>query len=235
MSSKTYGIFPAQNKQKFISDLEKNGAKIVLFPNFAAETIAVENSLTERLHEFDWILFNDIFAADIFLEMLKEIGFDLYEFDNVRVLANGEAVADRLRFEQIHSDIIPTNLVPEDIFQAISDYEPDLENVKFLILKESEIKVELSEFLKKAGAEVLEVSIYKLNFEGEIPKLKALIKGGAVDKIVFSAPGEIIAFQKIFSSEKFDEVLKDVEVSAINEVTRKSLWENGMQEKEKAT
>lgn len=228
MSEKTYGLFPAKNKEKFIGDLEKNGAKIILFPNFTAEKIALKENFTEYLPAFDWIIFSDIFAADIFLEMLKETDFDLYEFDNFRVLAAGEAVADRLRFEQIHSDIIPTNLSAEPMFQAISDYEINIKNVKFLVLKESEREVELTRFLKNANAEVSEMAVYKLNFETELPKTKALIKGGAIDKIVFASPEEITTFQKIFAPESLSEVLRETEVSATNEVTRKSLWENGL-------
>ncbi len=228
MSVKTYGLFPAKNKEKFIGDLETNGANIVLFPNFIAEKIDVDVSFVENLKTFDWIIFTDIFAADIFLEMLKETDFDLYEFDNFRVLAAGEAVADRLRFEQIHSDIIPTNLSAETVFQAISDYEINIKNVKFLVLKESEREVELTRFLKNANAEVSEMAVYKLNFETELPKTKALIKGGAIDKIVFASPEEITTFQKIFAPESLSEVLRETEVSATNEVTRKSLWENGL-------
>jgi uroporphyrinogen-III synthase len=228
MSEKTYGLFPAKSKEKFIGELEKNGANIVLFPAFATEKIAFNQSFIEHLQNFDWIIFTDVFAADIFVEMLKETDFDLYEFDNFRVLAAGEAVADRLRFEQIHSDIIPTKLSAEPMFQAIADYEINLKDVKFLVLKESEREVELIENLKNADAEVTERAVYKLNFETDSPKLKALIKGGAIDKIVFASPEEIVALQKIFAPESLSEVLNEIEVSAIDEVTRKSLWENGL-------
>ncbi len=230
MSEKTYGLFPKQNKRKFISELEKNGAGIVLFPEFTEEKIDFDESLIENLQNFEWIIFQDIFTADIFLESLKESGFDLYEFDNFRILAAGEAVADRLRFEQIHSDIIPTNLSPEAMFQAVSDYESNLNGAKFLVLKQSGSKNELSGLLKNAGAEVSEKAVYRLNFadESELSKLKALIKGGAIDKIVFAAPEEILAFKKIFSMENLREILRETEVSAIDEVTRKSLWENGL-------
>lgn len=228
MSEKTYGLFPAKTKEKFISDLKKKGANIVLFPSFTAEKIDFNISFVENLQTFDWIIFTDIFAADVFLEMLKETDFDLYEFDNFRVLAAGEAVADRLRFEQIHSDIIPTNLSTEPMFQAISDYEINVKDVKFLVLKESEREVELTRFLKNADAEVSETAVYKLNFQTEFPKLKALVKGGAIDKIIFASPEEIITFQKIFAPESLAEILKETEVSATNEVTKKSLWENGL-------
>lgn len=228
MSEKTYGLFPAKNKEKFIGDLENNGANIILFPNFTAEKIDLQDNFVKYLQSFDWIIFTDIFAADIFLEMLKETNFDLYEFDNFRILAAGEAVADRLRFEQVHSDIIPTNLSAEMMFQAISDYEINLKGVKFLVLKEQNREVQLIEFLKNADAEVSEMAVYTLNFENELPKTKALIKGGAIDKIVFASPEEITAFQKIFAPEILSEVLKETEVSATNEVTRKSLWENGL-------
>lgn len=228
MSEKTYGLFPAKNKEKFIGDLEKNGANIILFPPFTVEKNDLEESFTENLQNFDWIIFTDTFAADIFLEMLKETDFDLYEFDNFRVLAAGEAVADRLRFEQVHSDIIPTKLSAESIFQAISDYEIKLTDVKFLVIKESEREVELTKILKNADAEISETAVYKLTFEAELPKTKALIKGGAIDKIVFASPEELTAFQKIFVPESLSEVLRETEVSATNEVTRKSLWENGL-------
>lgn len=230
MSEKIYGVFPAQHKQKFISDLEKNGARIVLFPDFTAEIIDLDKSLIENLQDFDWLFFQDVFTADIFLEKLKKTNFDLYEFDNFRIVAGGEAVADRLRFEQIHSDIIPTKIFPGEIFQAISDYQTDLQGVKFLILTESEREVGLSKFLKNAGAKVSEVAVYSLMFEEQfdLPKMKALVKGGAIDKIVFSSPEEIIAFRHIFAAENLAEILAETEISAMDEVTRKAIWEFGM-------
>lgn len=228
MSEKTYGIFPAKNKEKFILDLKNNGADVVLFPNFTAAKIEFNESLTGDLPSFDWMIFTDIFAADIFLETLKENDFDLYEFDNFRICSAGEAVADRLRFEQIHSDIIPTNLSVETTFQGILDYETDLDGLKFLVVKELEREVEICELLKNAGAKSTEIAVYKLEFETETARIKTLIKGGAIDKITFASPEEITAFQKIFAPVSLPDVLKETEVSAINEVTRKSLWENGL-------
>ena len=108
-------------------------------------------NLLKNLNEFDWLIFTDIFTVDYFLEELEKTGFELYELDNFRICACGEAVADKLRFVQVHSDVIPVNSDEEVIISGIKDYifdEEQFVNSKFLIVKAENKTSELSKLLK---------------------------------------------------------------------------------------
>lgn len=230
MTEQTYGLFPAKKKHNSIDELKEKGARVVLFPEFDVETVAPDAALIKKLMNYDWLVFTDIFAADIFMNFLTENDFDLFELDILRILAAGEAVADRLRFEQIHSDVIPLRLTDREIFESLESYQTDLENAKCLVINALGRDIGFVSQLENAGAKVDQIGVYRINFrdETDLPKLKAFMKGGTIDEIVFDSPGEITVFQKLFEMEDLPAILEDVRISGTDDVTRKSIWENGL-------
>jgi uroporphyrinogen-III synthase len=94
--------------------------------------------------------------------------------------------------------------------------EKELGDLRFLLLKEINSESEIKNELIKAGAEVYELPVYQIKFpkEIEIPKLKALLKGGAIDEFIFSAPTDFIALKYIFNNESMASIFAEIEVSA---------------------
>src|SRR5215203_2909785 len=114
---KTYGLFENALNKKLISVLKQQGEDVLVFPSIKAERLDLTaESVThlKNLTGFDWIILTDTFAADYFIEVLGELEIDFYELDNVTICALGEAVADRLRFVQVHADVIPSKTNAEE-------------------------------------------------------------------------------------------------------------------------
>jgi uroporphyrinogen-III synthase len=231
-AEKTYALFSGSANKKIISEIENSGANLILFPQPEIKEIKPDTkfqNLLKNFSDFDWIVFPDVFAVDYFLLALQELGIDLYDLDAVRTCAFGETVADRLRFAQVHADLISNTVDSSSVFKALQAYDSSLEATRFLIPKEVKTDLKISTFLRESGAEIVEVPLYKteLNDQSLLSKLKALITGGAVDVFVFCAPHEIFNLAFLLSPQLPSELLADAEITATNNSTAQSLREFG--------
>lgn len=231
-----FGIIKTSSNLKLINKLEKENLKLIEFPEPNFQKISYkENNINfnDKIQTFDWLIFLDILAVKFFLENSQEINFDLFQLDNFRVCSLGEAVSDRLRFVQIHSDLIPTstkiNLIVKEIIDYISDIE-EFRNTKFLIVKEISEKEKIGEMLRIKGAFSENLEVYKtLDIEKEIKtKFKTLLLGGAVDKFILTKPIDFLMIQKFFGIEDVKKLFDDIEINVLDEVTQNFLRENGL-------
>jgi len=176
------------------------------------------------------VILTDIFAADFFIEILRGLETDFFELDNLTVCALGEAVSDRLRFIQVHADVIPSDLRDESVFQAISQFVGGhLADLKILAVTEESRKNPFIEMLSAKRASVEILPLYKMSFPDATPniKLKTLLKGGAIDELVFSTAEDFQALKFLFGEEKIPEILSDTQISATSEIVFQTLQENG--------
>lgn len=234
-NQKTYALFSNVENRELAGKLEQSGAKVFRFSAVTIHPIiSEENSetLQNNLREFDWIVFPDVFAADCFLQILEESGIDPFELDAVQILACGEAVADRLRFVQIHADIIPQTIEKETVFSTLLNYlgGENLGNRNFLIAKAAHSEMEFKDELIKSGANVTEIAVYQAQIDdkNKTANLKALLKGGAIDEFIFSSPEDLLSLKFYLSTEDLSEILRDVKTSGTNESAMQALRENDL-------
>lgn len=231
---KTYALFSSPANRRQIAELEASGANVLqIAPLKIIETNAKENCATvNNLSEFDWVIFPDVLAVDCFLKILEASGIDFFELDRLSVLACGEAVGDRLRFAQLHADLIPKSTDAETAFSTLAGYlqKGEFNHLNFLAPKAEDFEFELKQKLLDEKARVTEINVYRLEIEekNEAGKLKALLKGGAVDELIITSPTDVVFLKKIFSSENLSENLSDIKVSGIDEMTIQTLRENNL-------
>ncbi len=235
-ADKTYAFFANPVNRRLVAELENTGARVFQFPPIIVKKIAlVEKSVEYLRHlaDFNWLIFSDVLAVDYFLETLEENGIDFFEMDLLRVCAFGEAVSDRLRFVAIHADIIPDSVEIEVVFAAMLNYvgEREMKDLKILFLKENFNKNPLTKKMQALGAEVLELPIYEVKIEKnlEVTKLKTLLKVGAIDEFVFTAPTDFIALKQYFETEKLIDIFKEVKVSATDAVNFQTAREHKLE------
>ncbi len=230
---KTYAFFDTPLNKKLVAEFEKNAADFFLFPPIETEKLILDEEkkeLLRNLKAFDWIIFPDVSAVDYFLQALAENEIDFFELDAVRVCALGEAAADRLRFVQIHADLIPNNLEMNVIFTTIIEYigSENLNGLSFLLPKEDLFALKIDKSLVEKKAEITELPVYqaKISNRHETIKLKTLLKGGAIDEFIFSAPEDLIALKHYFMGDSITETFSEIMVSAVDENTFQILREN---------
>jgi len=230
---KTYGLFASAANKKLIADLQKKGEDVLIFPLIETEKVELTETATDylkNLTNFDWLIFTDVFAADYFVETLRELGIDFFELDNLTVCAIGEAVADRLRFVQVHADVIPSKTNDEAVFSEISQFVGGgFDGLRLLIVRERTSDSAVGEKLKAEHAIIEELPIYQAEFadESSTIKLKTLLKGGAVDEFIFSSPEDLVSLKFLASEADLTGLLSETRVSAISEIVYQTLQENG--------
>ncbi len=233
-TEKTYGLFASPMNKKLISQLQQKGENVLIFPGITTERIELseksENNL-KNLAGFDWLIFTDVFAVDYFIEALRELNIDLFELDALTVFALGEAVADRLRFVQIHADVIPTRIDNDSVFAAISGFSTDgLDNLRFLVVCEADSKFQAvgNSLFDQTIFEKLNIYRAKLAEAAARAKQIALLKGGAVDEFIFSLPEDLVSLKFLLAGENLAAVFNEVKVSATVETAYQALLENGL-------
>jgi uroporphyrinogen-III synthase len=231
---KTYGLVGGPLNSNLISELKQNGEDVLVFPAINTSKSALSEtgvSFIKNPSDFDWIIFTDIFAADYFIEALREYEKDFFELDNLLVCALGESVSDRLRFVQVHADVIPPNTSAGAVFSEISQFAGGvLRDLRFLTVREETSRYSFIEMLRHENAAVEELPIYKAEFdeEREIIKLKTLLQGGAVDEFIFSSAEEVLGLKLLFPETELAKILNEVKTSAANENTFHALLENNL-------
>lgn len=230
-SEKTIGIVENPKNKKLISNLEKQGNKIILFPEPKTILIKSEIDICSKINDFDWLIFTDLHSVDYFLQLLEETEINFFELDALRICALGEAVADRLRFQQLHSDVIPPNNRAHSVISALNDYifnENEFTELKFLIIKESNAEFEISDLLSEKKANIAEISVYESVFQdsARLPKLKALVKGGGMDEFIFTSPEDVFNISLLFKNENLGKVFSEFKISTNDEITRQTFIEH---------
>ena len=227
---KTIGIIGNSKNRKLIGNLEQQGKKIVAFPELETKALKIGSEAIDKILDFDWLIFTDLYSVDYFLQSLEEKEINFFDLDALRICALGEAVADRLRFRQIHSDVIPLKMRLPNIVAALDDYifSRDFSGLKFLIVKETGTNFELAELLSKKNAATFEIPVYTDNFTSlpGMPKLKALVRGGGIDEFVFTSPEDVFYVSRLFDYESLEQIFAGIKITPIDEVTRRTFEEH---------
>jgi uroporphyrinogen-III synthase len=230
---KKYGLFDNPLNKKLISDLKRGGEDVLVFPPLKTEKLELTETSDrhlQNLNGFEWIILTDVFAADYFIEALGELAVDFFELDNLIICALGEAVADLLRFVQVHADVIPSKISDEAIFSTISNYAAfELEDARFLVVREKSDSFLFIDKLRAEKVSVEDLKIYQAGFSDEPAntKLKTLLKGGAVDELVFSMPEDLLSLKFLTGEKDLPALLNESQVSAVSEIVFQTLQENG--------
>ena len=233
-TQKTYALIANPLNNRLIARLSENSEEVIIFPAVKTSVAALNDDAIDFIKNpsnFGWIVFTDVFAADYFIEAMREYETDFFELDSLTVCAVGEAVADRLRFVQIHADVIPANSTDETIFSTISQYAgDDLREQRFLVLRERSKTLNFVELLQNEKAAIEELPIYEAAFdnEPELTKIKTLLKGGAIDVFIFSSAEDVSALKLLYSENDLGKILNDIKAFATTEIAFQTLQENGL-------
>lgn len=236
ISDKVYGLTDSEASQKRIAVLKAQDARVLKFPSVNFKRVldqSAVNKAAQNLANYDLIIFSDIHTVGVFLEVLEENAVDLFELDNLTVCAFGEAVSDRLRFVQIHSDVIPAKLDEESIFGTIRDFisDPDeLKGLRVLFLKSAGEDARVSERLRSKVASLDELGVYQ--WKGisarERIRLTTLIKSGAMDEIIFCCVEDVQNLASLFYPEILSEILAGTQISSTDATAFQTLREHDL-------
>jgi len=230
MAEEKIGVLEHGGSRERIERLETAGVPLfpIAFEPGASAGAAVE--VIESLSGVDWLAFADLRAADILVSDLEERGIEPFALDEVSIYASGEAVSDRLRFAQVHSDLVPRRLGETLELEEIETYcgRENLAGTVFRVVHTGgECRFPVSG-LREAGASV---TVMRLDSEASHKagaKELALLKGGAFDRFHFFSPYDVYDLAYLLAPQEMSDILKSAVVSASDAASARSLAERGI-------
>lgn len=147
-----------------------------------------------KLAEFDWIIFTSANGVEIVFNFLRSLGKDARVFGSAKIAVIGSETADKLVEFGIKADFVPNVFTSKELGKQLAGFA-NLHSKKVLLLRSQIASDELISWLEKAGAEVENVPIYRIDSaKGKCDWLIEKIKAGSIDWLVFASSSEVRAF-----------------------------------------
>ncbi|MEZ5346136.1 MAG: uroporphyrinogen-III synthase [Pyrinomonadaceae bacterium] len=234
--NKAIGVIDSPANQKQISKFENEGFVVLRFPQLTIQRIPLSRQVEEiagNVTHFDLLIVTDIHSADSFIGILEDHGVDLFSLDGSVICALGEAVVDRFRFVQIHSDIVPANKFEKTVLESIANYFGDKKQLslqKVLLVKGEEMHCGFSGELMKICREFREFNVYAAEkLPGtKLTRLNTLLENGAVDEFIFFSVEDVESFIGHFGREQIKNAEAVLTFIAAGPAAYQSLRENGL-------
>jgi len=214
---------------------EQAGELVELLESLGAETIGAPmiriippddygplDRATSEAGTYDWIVFTSTNGVEAFMRRLKAGDADVRELKGVKLVAIGPATADHLAFHGVKADLAPVESRAEAVVQALRE-QGSLKGKKFLLPRADIAREVLADELRKAGAEVTEVTAYRtvlaeIEREGD-PDIYRMLLEKRIDVVTFTSASTVKNFVKVFGAEQAPDLLRTTTVASIGPVT----------------
>jgi len=209
--------------------LSQLGAEVLEAPTIAIEPPASYDALDAalgRLGEFDWLVLTSPNGVASMLDRMQALGMDARALAGTRVAAVGPATAKALQERFIRPDLAPEEGTTEALGVALG--EKGSVKGKRVLLACADIATEdLASILRRAGAGVEEVALYRTVSPASLPpEAVDALKAGHVDWITFTSSSTVENFLKLTAA--LDLKAARAKIAAIGPVTAKTLQTHGL-------
>jgi uroporphyrinogen III methyltransferase / synthase len=234
LANRTVLVAPSDGHE-LESELTRHGARVIRWPRteiVEPQSYAALDDVIENLYGYDWLVFANVNAAELFVRRFEGLDHEVSELDGLRVWAIGPATVRRLEDSQIHIDL-PTNSIASDaVFKDLETFigGDSLPGLNFLLPRAAISRDRLPQLLEDAGARVDPVYAYRTAgaHNSELVQLNVLIEGGGIDCLVFTSPASVHDFSEVFDTNDPFEMLKEVVVVCVDTTTAGAAAELGL-------
>lgn len=185
-----------------------------------------------RAGTFDWIVFTSANGVDYFMRRLLAGSGDVRDLKGVRLCAIGPATADRLARHGIKVDLTPAEYRAEAIVPALRE-SGDLQGIRVLLPRADIAREVLAEELRKAGAEISEVTAYRTVLaeieQEEDPDIYRMLLEKRIEVVTFASASTVRNFVQVFGAEQASDLLRTTAVASIGPVTAEAAEQYGIQ------
>ena len=214
--------------------LESLGAEAIEAPMIRIVPPADYGPLDEavaRAGTYDWIIFTSANAADAFMRRLQAGSGDIRGLKAVKLCAVGSATSQRLAKYGLRVDLEPAEFRAESIVPALRELG-ELGGRRFLLPRTDIARDVLADELRKAGAEVTEVTAYRtvlaeIEREGD-PDIYRLLLDRRIDVVTFTSASTVKNFVQVFGTDQAPDLLRRTAVASIGPVTAEAAERYGI-------
>ncbi len=220
---------PEPGASKIASHLEKFAAEAIKLP--VIRIAPVKNFLKidkaiKEINKYYWIIFTSRNGIDLFMKRFFLKRKQLKDLRKIKFAAIGKVTAEKLNKYGIKTSFIPKKFTSEALLSGLKKYS--LEGKNILIPRANEASNVLPEGLKKIGAKVDEIILYKIkNEKNKSNKVKSLLKKN-VDVIIFTSPSGVKSFFNLFTKKEINYYFNKIRIASIGPVTAKAIEEFGI-------
>ena len=171
---------------------------------------------------FDWVVFTSANGVDSFLQRLIHGAKDIRELRGVRICAIGPATAARLAEYGLKVDLIPSEHRGEAVAEALRSADT-LADRRILLPRADLARELLPDELRRAGAEVVDVSAYRTVLAGgekdKGPDVYKMLLEQEIDVVTFTSASTVRNFVKVLGPDPAADLLNTTVVAAIGPIT----------------
>ncbi|MFQ6617891.1 MAG: uroporphyrinogen-III C-methyltransferase [Fidelibacterota bacterium] len=214
-----------------VQQLQSLGANVMEFPLIRIlppKNYEPIDEVISSLDKFDWVIFTSVNGVDYFFQRMFQTGIDTRELKGVKIAVVGPATERKLNSYHLFADCMPGKFTSSEILKKLKKHG-NLKGKRILLPRSDIADKTLPRELEKAGAHVVEVSMYRTALEKNALKrdLMERIKSDGVDWITFTSSSTVRNFCKIFKGE-LSELRGKFKTASIGPITSKTLMEYDM-------
>lgn len=227
LSGKRIIVTTHQERLKTLLQLE--GAEVIHFPTINLKP-EKDNSLMEKtlnnIDSYDWIIFTSRMAVYFFWKQLDAYDKDSRSLKTVRIGVIGEKTEAGLKEKGIKADLIPHIFSARGLINKLDSF--DLKGSKFLLPRSNLADPLLGDELRKRGALVEEIALYRNELPpiapGKIKWIREQISKREIDLVTFTSGSTLLNFIEILGQEQ----LRKTEIACIGEATAQKVKNLGL-------
>jgi uroporphyrinogen III methyltransferase/synthase len=220
----------SEQAQETRRELERHGAEVIEFPTIRVSALDDYRALDreiDRFGSYDWVVFTSANGVRHCFARLEQRGLDTRVLGGVKVCAVGPGTAAEARRYGLLVDCVPERYLTESIADELVRVDPDITRRKALLLRADIATEALTQRLKKIGADVTEVAVYRVVPEGEVPAHVAeALREGRVDIVLFTSSSTVRNFAHLIGQAGIA-VPATVKFASIGPVTTRTAQEQG--------
>ena len=174
------------------------------------------DSYTDRLGEYDYLVFTSVNGVEIFFDRLSALEIDVREI-KAKVIVIGKKTYEVVKERGIIPFSMSKKFVAESLFERMEEFI--VEGDKVLVPQSKISRPFLTESLKAKGCIVDAVELYD-TIEGDIKNKDSVLNSmSEVDIVLFTSPSTVKNLIKMIGLEN----IKDKEIIAIGDITEAEL------------
>lgn len=178
----------------------------------------------DDLPDYDWVIFTSTNGVDVFLEKVRQLGYDARRFGNARIAAIGTATAERLRRNFIHPDFVPDDFVAEGLIDGL--HEIGIDGARILIPRAEVARARLPEGLREHGATVDVIPVYRTIPGTPDPRVIDRIDAGEIDVVTFTSSSTVTNLIDMLDGDPCR--LRSAQIACIGPITESTAREYGL-------
>ena len=216
---------------EFAATLEALGAEVIQAPTIRIEGLADTPGMRSAVRDVarvQWVVFTSVNGVAKFLDALALEDLDVRVLAGVRIAAIGPATRDGLLQSGLRADLVPDHFTNQALLEAFHAKEK-LEGQTILLPRAEVAPPELTDGLRRQGAQVREVAAYRTVRGDELPQtLLERLEQDDIDLVTFTSSSTVRNFVEGLPTDRGAQLLSHVRAASIGPVTSATLREAGV-------